>query len=230
MLLAGGVIANPAAAAGSRGSAKSYTLSKQGKAVLRWNPCQVIHYRVNLRFAPPGALQDVKTAVATVSKASGITFAYDGTTTVIPMKTYGKNYTPGKAASPVVLAWASPGKGTGTSDLLTSQGDMPQADLAGVGYHQAYWWTDTKGRLHDWRIVTGAAVFNTAFNSLPAGFGSGEPTRGQLILHELGHVMGLMHVDDESQVMFPRMGQESTFGAGDLAGLKKQGKPSGCIR
>jgi hypothetical protein len=223
LLLAGVVAAGPAAAA--RGAATSYTLSKQGKTVLRWNPCQAIHYRVNTRYAPPGALADVREAVARVSKATGATFTYDGTTSAIPTSSYGKAFTPGKAAPPVVFAWAAPGRGAGRSDLLSKD-----AEQVGVGYHQAFWWTDRTGRRHDWRIVTGAAVFNTAHNSLPGGFGSGRPTRGQLILHEFGHVMGLMHVDDPSQIMYPRMGKESSFGAGDLAGLRKLGRSSGCIR
>jgi Matrixin len=39
-----------------------------------------------------------------------------------------------------------------------------------------------------------------------------------LYLHEIGHVIGLGHVPDESQVMFPTIKRKTALGAGDLAG------------
>ena len=41
-----------------------------------------------------------------------------------------------------------------------------------------------------------------------------------IVLHELGHLMGLGHVDDEQQLMFPEARREvPDFAAGDLTGL-----------
>jgi hypothetical protein len=40
-----------------------------------------------------------------------------------------------------------------------------------------------------------------------------------VILHELGHVMGLEHVDDPTQLMYPEIGSPAGLAAGDLNGL-----------
>lgn len=48
-----------------------------------------------------------------------------------------------------------------------------------------------------------------------------------VVMHEIGHLVGLGHVDDASQVMFPGGGgaQEVTdFEAGDRAGLALLGR------
>ena len=49
-------------------------------------------------------------------------------------------------------------------------------------------------------------------------------------MHELGHVIGLDHVTDQSQIMYPTVTTKlSVFGAGDLAGLQLLGRPAGCM-
>jgi hypothetical protein len=44
-----------------------------------------------------------------------------------------------------------------------------------------------------------------------------------VILHELGHVMGLEHVDDPGQLMYPEIGAPDGLAAGDLNGLQALG-------
>jgi hypothetical protein len=204
-----------------------YTL---GKAPVRWNPCAPIHYRVNLRNAPPGALADVKKAVAEISRATRITFKYDGATTVIPTSKYTAKYRPGRTTPPpLVIAWATKGTGPGQSDLLRA--DTPMGDNLGVGGPVYAYWYDSRGRYHKARYVTGSVVMNAAHNDeLPAGLVDGVPGRGQVLVHELGHVMGLQHTSDKTQVMYPIIGPYATFGAGDHAGLRLLGRSAGCIR
>jgi hypothetical protein len=52
---------------------------------------------------------------------------------------------------------------------------------------------------------------------------------GQVLLHELGHVMGLGHVNDPNQVMYPTTANALEYGAGDLAGLYAVGPAQGCL-
>ena len=49
-----------------------------GDRPVRWNPCEPIHYVVNLGAAPDGSLQDVQDAVLRISSATGIAFASTG--------------------------------------------------------------------------------------------------------------------------------------------------------
>ena len=212
-------LATPVTAdAAVRGSATSYSLAKVEGHVARWNPCAPIHYRVNTTYAPSGALTDTKTAVSRIAKETGMTFVYDGSTKTIPTKK-------GARAAGITIAWAKPGVGTGRTDLL------PGGKVIGnAGFNASY--RINGGVISGMRIVNGYVVIDTASNKLKAGFAdnkNGATTRGALLAHELGHVIGLNHVNDKSQLMNPIIGGYSSFGAGDISGLRKLGKPAGCI-
>ena len=107
---------------------------------MRWNPCRVIHYRVNLSRAPKGALTDIKRAVARVTSASGLRFHYDGRTRTIPQRAYGTRVNAAKTTNQLIIAWAAPGKGPGRTDLLGSD-----PSIVGVGGFRAYAWSNSSG-------------------------------------------------------------------------------------
>jgi hypothetical protein len=52
------------------------------------------------------------------------------------------------------------------------------------------------------------------------------------MVHELGHVAGLDHVQDRGQVMYPSISSQSPdgYGAGDRSGLAELGAQAGCLR
>jgi predicted Zn-dependent protease len=49
-------------------------------------------------------------------------------------------------------------------------------------------------------------------------------TATTVVLHELGHLVGLAHVDDVNQIMFSRGGQVADYQQGDRVGLGALGK------
>lgn len=222
--------------AAPRASAASYQLiPKQfdyfsGKnVVVRWAPCitrdgktrtHVIHYKVN----PAGHSARVrlaKRAVAKLSASSGLTFAYDGRTTYIPHKVndvFQALEQERKAGVPLVIAWAKQGTGPGSSNLLTSF-------EAGVG--TVSWRSSSTSQL---RINDGAVVIKRgATGALESGFAAGGSI-GALMLHELGHAVGLEHAS-AGQIMYPIIGatSPSNYANGDRTGLSKVGLSAGCM-
>jgi hypothetical protein len=107
----------PALAATSPGYALLKTTTHQ---VIRWNPCVPIRYKVNLTHAPKGSMVEVKSSIAKLHKATGLTFVYSGQTGVIPQASYGLKATPGHWPA-MTIAWAAPGTGKGKSNALVAR-------------------------------------------------------------------------------------------------------------
>jgi len=182
--------------------------------VTRWDPCSVIGWRVRTR-EQPGALADVRTAFWRLGQATGLRFRFRGYTGVIPQLDSNSRY---PADTQIVVAWVHRHRST----LFTY---APAANAVGApfyvtGYH------DATGPA--WRIASGGVVIDSTLR-LRSGYGWGI-TRGDLLLHELGHVMGLDHVAASSQMMHPVMTRaRARYGAGDLAGLWERGARLGCL-
>ena len=199
------------AAVASAGWSPSY-IDKTGRPA-RWNPCAPIHYVVQTEWMPTGGRDDLAAALARLSKASGLTFVDDGDTDELPSQDRSA-YQPeryGKRWAPLLVAWVPPDR----TDLGLGQG------VAGVTVAVAI--PGPKGG----SIVTGQVALD-ADHQLPGGFGPGA-TEGEVFLHELAHAVGLGHVLDPTQVMYPQTtNSESQYGAGDRAGLAALGRPAGC--
>ncbi len=77
------------------------------------------------------------------------------------------------------------------------------------------------------QIVAAEIVINSSFPAGPSDFG-GSNSLGTLLLHELGHTVGLDHVGSTSQVMYPYITAHSTYQGGDRYGLYRVGSRQGC--
>ena len=190
-----------------------FTTVLSGKAV-RWNPCQAIHWRFYTPNHPTGSFQITAAAIARVSQVTGIKFVYDGLSYSVPTS----SYLPNSVASikPLVIGWTDGSH----SDLLRGQ---PSTVLGMT--RTAYFSASVAGVTLS---ATKAAVIGlNRMARLPL---TGALSWKSVILHEMGHAMGLDHVLNTHEIMYPIMGRSLTgYSTGDLAGLYKLGHASGCI-
>ncbi len=182
----------------------------------RWNPCQPIRYVVNASLAPQGSIADVHEAIRRISAATGIVFEYEGPTDeeatvyreIFQSDRYGDRW------APVLIAWADPDD----SDIPFERDNHVAAGVAvpvipPTRFEDVY--------------VSGWLALNADDPNLPGFDHPGQ--QGPVILHELGHLMGLGHVRTVGELMHPSGGGTVDLGPGDREGLRQLGASEGCL-
>ena len=201
----------------ARGFRPSFVDVKSNTPV-RFNPCEAIHYAINPALAPPSAIEDVRTAFEMTAETTGMEFVYDGTTNEVPTPER-PSYQPdryGRRWAPVLIGWTS-----GAPFSITSE----VAGASAIGAGGSVFEYNEEGRPV---YVTGLAAFDADADLRP-GFGG--QTWGQAMLHELGHIVGLGHVDDPASVMNPVIGlRAASWGGADRDGLWALGMGGACVR
>jgi hypothetical protein len=184
-----------------------------GKPV-RWNPCAPIHWRFRAANAPRGGFYVVKAAIARVQRATGIRFVYDGLSASVPSTRWLPTTT--AKVPPVLIGWTDGSH----SDLLRG---VPSGVL-GVT-RTAYFGTTVNGV--QVAATKAAVIALDRTDRLPL---TGSVSWSAVLQHEMGHVMGLDHVGNARQLMYPML-QRSLLNlqAGDLLGLARLGRAAGCI-
>jgi hypothetical protein len=202
------------AAPASSPSAFAFSTVLDGKAV-RWDPCAPIRWTANTSRGPADGLAVLKEAVDRIAQLTGTNWEYVGPSSATPTT----DYLPRSAQSeypPVLLGWTD----GAASDLLAGQ---PRDVL---GMTRTAWFGIKRSDGTKIAAIRTAAVALDRTDTLPLrGAGSWKA----LVLHELGHVMGLAHVSDRSQLMAAVLPASSDLQAGDLTGLSRVGRGAGCV-
>lgn len=192
---------------------KFLNIDSETKAPVRYNPCAPIPYVINPASAPAGGLKDVHRAVELTAAATGMTFTYEGETD----EPVGRNRAPfqpdryGRRWAPLLIGW------------IPHDSAIFEVDDVGVAGSAIV--RNSAGQLV---YVSGSMAMNGA-EHLDNGFAPGK-TWGKVVLHELGHIVGLDHVPDPAQVMHASLvSSPAAWGAGDEAGLRQLGRLAGCL-
>jgi len=178
----------------------------------RWEACRPIHFVVRPGGEGPRFDAILQSAVAEVSRATGLKFVDDGATTEVPLRTASRDlYQPGTYGdrwAPVLVAWSN-------------VGESPRLAGRVEGFARPGAWA---ARGEPVRLVSGTVVYDVDKLLVLEGELGDDAVR-TVVLHELGHLVGLAHFRDRAQVMFPTIGRGSPehFAAGDRTGLAELG-------
>jgi hypothetical protein len=180
-------------------------VQKDGRTPVTWSPCRPIHWVMRPGGEPAHGQALVRDAFTRLGAVTGLRFVYDGTTDEEP-RFDRRPYQPeryGDRWAPVLVTWAT----------LPAVGSLG-AQVAG----EAMPWPVTTEN-GDLTYVTGVVAIEPRTTNLSiARYGDGAAR--MIIMHELGHLMGLAHVTDSAQIMSPTASPLVTeYQPGDRAGL-----------
>jgi matrixin len=172
----------------------------------RWDPCRVIIVHVNYANAPAFARTDVAGAVVQLRAATGLEIVVGEDTDLRQL--------PADGSRSILIKW----------ELLANDPLLAGSLGRGGGF-----WSGNAGTA---TVMAGWVTLKADY-AWQAGFdraNSSGASEGIVLLHELGHAIGLGHVDDRTQVMNPIIyGDLGAYQSGDLAGLYMLGAAQGCI-
>jgi hypothetical protein len=175
-----------------------------------FDPCRPIHIVVRPSNEIPGGRAILLEAIAEVSRVTGLVFTNDGQSDEAPSderpalqrERYGDRW------APVLIAWSDP-----------VESPRLAGTVAGYAGPQSIGSTQPGSR----HYVTGQVVLDAPDLANLTRVPSGRAQVKAIILHELAHLVGLDHVDDRGQLMYPENVGLKGYADGDLRGLHELG-------
>ena len=175
-----------------------------------WSPCRPIHVVVNTASAPDTFVPEVKVVMGEITRATGLQLTYDGLTDEpatqnrqpYQLDRYGDRW------APVIIGF-------------TDEEHVPAlvGRVAGVAQPMRLTRSDL-----DYSVITTASLWlDDTLLTEPATRNG--PAWLPVLRHEFGHVVGLGHVNDPTELMNPMtVPGIDTYQSGDLYGLAELGK------
>jgi hypothetical protein len=194
----------------NRSSEYAFLLTRDDGSPVLWDPCRPVAVVVQADGAPDGGVDIVASALEDLSAATGLQLVMEGRTAEAPdpdrrahqPDRYGDRW------APVLVAWAD----EATYPAL-------RGDRVGVATPVA---VDPAGPAPA-RYVTGSVVLEASWFDAAVATPEGRSDATGVLKHELGHLVGLDHVDDPLLLMSPVYHSLPDWSAGDRAGLAAAG-------
>ncbi len=177
-----------------------------GGLPIRWDACDPIRYVKNLTLAPPGAEELLEAAVRRVEVASGLDLRDVGSVS-------GATGLGGQvpAGADAVVAFSTP----------ELSGGILNGSALGVGGLGGIPGPGGGAALLGFVLVDATKPTSLGFSAVDG--------LGTLLQHELGHMVGLGHVAQLGELMFPSLGSAGDWGPGDREGLWGLGSAQSCV-
>ena len=190
----------------------------QGPPPALWSPCAPITVRINPTGLGRRARGAIRWALGELRARTGlqVQIGADTDETVtgpLDTRTWSRD------------TWTASWQRTWAPVLVLASDATRTPELAGgtVGWTHVH----TSG-VGPWRRIVSGVVALDLDDIGDSGLASGQPRLRMLLLHELGHLVGLGHVEDPDLVMHPHTapgyGEAVTYRYGDLRGLAAAGR------
>ena len=205
---AGGGVDQGTVIEGEEGQYAFMRTQRGTKNPVTYPACRAISVQVNSSGEVSGGTQIILDSLARVSDLSGLELRYTGPSTERPATRDARLEAEGyEAHPPVQVAWSdseeTPALG---GDVVGVGGSV---SVRGAGYAEEVY-------------VTGSVILDSP-DLADVLDDHGEEAVRAVVMHELGHLIGLGHVGDPEELMAASNTGQTDFGAGDREGLARLG-------
>lgn len=190
--------------------AHAFLMTTADGSPVTYDPCRPLHYVVNPTGMPHGGMELVRSSIREISAASGLAFVEDGVTLepLVEGRAPRQPQRYGDRWAPVLIGWVD-----------GARFPFASADIAGVGGSSVF---APKGPGSE-RYVSGQIALSRDWFTTAVTRPDGDANARAVVMHELGHLVGLAHVRDPGELMAESNWGRRDLGPGDRQGLAAVG-------